>query len=64
MTNVVLLFDKKKKEETEKTEPVAKTETEETFEETMKRNEETKKRMEKERLNANKSVLRTYRIKH
>jgi hypothetical protein len=63
MSNVVSLFDKKKEKE-EKTETTEKVEVKETFEEAMKRNEATKQRMEKDRLNANKSVLRSYRIKH
>lgn len=58
---VVSLADFRKKTEEEKTpeEQAAS----ETFEEIMKRNEENKERMRKERLNANKSVLRNYRIK-
>ncbi|MEZ4741156.1 MAG: hypothetical protein R3B45_01690 [Bdellovibrionota bacterium] len=34
------------------------------FAEAMRRNEENRKRMMKERLKANKGVLRSYRIKH
>lgn len=34
------------------------------FEDVMRRNEENNQRIAKERANANKSVLRTYRIKH
>jgi hypothetical protein len=34
------------------------------FEEAMKRNEENRRRMMKERNNANKGVLKSYRIKH
>lgn len=37
---------------------------EESFEDIMKRNQETKERMAKERNSANKSVLRSYRIKN
>ena len=55
---VISLFDKKtplKEEES--------TEVSETFEEEVKRNEANKERLRKERLNANKGVLRSYRIK-
>jgi len=37
---------------------------EESFEDVMQRNAKNKERLEKERATANKSVLRTYRIKH
>lgn len=67
-TNVISLFDSKKKAEAaapeqQKTEGEGSTEGL-TFDEVMKQNAKNKERMERERANANKSVLRSYRIKH
>ena len=61
----IIIFDKKKEkeEETSGESPTAK-EGEASFEEIAKSNAAKKKKMEAERLNANKSVLRSYRIKH
>ena len=60
-SNVVSLFEAKKNiEESEDTKP----ESEMTFEEIMTRNKRNADRMKKERGQANKSVLRSYRIKH
>ena len=54
----------KSKEEQAKSASDAKSEDTPSFEEVMKQNQKNKERMEKERLSANKSVLRSYRIKH
>lgn len=64
--NVVSLFAarNKAKENAEETTSEASSEDKESFTEVMERNMKNKERLEKERLNANKSVLRTYRIKH
>lgn len=59
MSNVVNMFDKstKKKEKSKDSEEL------DQFELAAKRNAETKERLKRERLNANKYVLRSYRIK-
>jgi hypothetical protein len=54
----------KDKEENSKSVSEAKSEENSSFEDVMKQNQKNKERMEKERLSANKSVLRSYRIKH
>jgi len=67
-SKVVSIFasrDKEKdREESGKTASEAKSEGPSSFEDVMKQNQKNKERMEKERLSANKSVLRSYRIKH
>jgi hypothetical protein len=55
--------DKDKEQDTKSASDV-KSEEDPSFEEVMKQNQKNKERMEKERLSANKSVLRSYRIKH
>ena len=61
--NVVSIFSaKSKSEEADKVEE--KNEEDLTFEEIMTRNKRNSDRMRKERNSANKSVLRSYRIKH
>ena len=64
--NVVSLFAarNKAKESSEETKAEAQADEKESFSDVMERNMKNKERIEKERLNANKSVLRTYRIKH
>lgn len=60
MTKVISLFDAKRKvseEEEESTEGM-------TFKEIAERNHKNAERLRKERNQANKSVLRSYRIKH
>ncbi len=62
-TNVVSLFNARDKA----VDSASQAETgadDESFEATMERNKRNKDRIEKERLNANKSVLRSYRIKN
>lgn len=54
----------KDKDESAKAASEDKSEGPSSFEEVMKQNQKNKERMEKERLSANKSVLRSYRIKH
>ncbi len=66
---VVSLFQAKKDLATRKTldngnEEEKKDDSELTFEEIMKRNMANKERMRQDRLKSNKSVLRSYRIKH
>jgi hypothetical protein len=63
---VVSIFDAKKKEKTEETKEKASEakDSELSFDEIMKKNKAIEERMKKERLNANKSVLRSYRIKN
>ncbi len=59
--NVVSLFTARQQAKAaDKTEAPAQTES---FEDVMTRNAKNKERVEKERLSANKSVLRSYRIK-
>lgn len=54
---VISLFAKREKKQEEEAEG-------ETFEQTMERNKKNAERVVKERADANKSVLRSYRIKH
>ena len=64
--NVISLFESRKAV-TEAEEAAAKSEGQkagESFMDVMKQNAKNKERVEKERLSANKTVLRTYRIKH
>ena len=67
-SKVVSIFESRNKsksdEETAKAESAAQAEESLSFQEVMKQNQKNKERMEKERLSANKSVLRSYRIKH
>jgi hypothetical protein len=62
--NVVSLFAAKNKAKDEESKVEVKAEDQESFSDVMERNMKNKERIEKERLNANKSVLRSYRIKH
>lgn len=67
--NVVSLFDARKKVEKTEAAPTQDADAQppvkaESFTDVMQQNAKNKERMEKERLNANKSVLRSYRIKH
>jgi len=62
--NVVSLFAGKNKAKGDESKVDAKPEDQESFSDVMERNMKNKERIEKERLNANKSVLRSYRIKH
>jgi hypothetical protein len=59
---VLSLFKAKEKQE-EKKESTIDPETLDTFEQIMKRNRENEERQKRERAQANKSVLRSYRIK-
>jgi len=61
MENVVSIF--KAKEETEEKDVVEQETVDNIFEEAVRRNEENRKRMEQKRLNDNKSVLKSYKIK-
>lgn len=67
-TNVISLFETRKKVEKAEAAPTAgapeAAKNPESFSDVMKQNEKNRERVEKERLNANKSVLRSYRIKH
>ena len=66
-SNVISLFDARKQatENAETSSPVHQTEESGlTFQEIMNRNQKNHERLAKERANANKSVLRSYRIKH
>ena len=65
MTKIISLSEKKKEIEEQELEASRKLEVESdpAFEETMKKNEEKKQKLAKERAAANKSVLRTYRLK-
>jgi hypothetical protein len=67
-SKVVSIFESRNKsksdEETPQSETAAQAENPLSFQEVMKQNQKNKERMEKERLSANKSVLRSYRIKH
>ena len=60
MSNNVIPFKAKTKEVEEATE----TKTEMSFEEVQEYNRKNEERLRKERLQANKGVLRSYRIKH
>ena len=60
MSNVINLFKKKKKEEEK---PEQNQEVLDFFENIKQKNTENEERLRKERLKANKSVLRSYRIK-
>lgn len=63
--NVVSLFAARNKgKESSDEVKASEDQKEESFADVMAKNMKNKERMEKERLNANKSVLRTYRIKH
>jgi hypothetical protein len=66
-SNVVSLFNARKKEDETSANlqdsPISSTD-EESFADVMARNMKNQERMAKERANANKSVLRSYRIKH
>jgi hypothetical protein len=62
--NVVSLFAAKNKAKDTESKGEVKAEDQESFSDVMERNMKNKERIEKERLNANKSVLRSYRIKH
>jgi hypothetical protein len=62
--NVVSLFAARNKAKESSEEVKAEEKKEESFSDVMAKNMKNKERMEKERLNANKSVLRSYRIKH
>jgi hypothetical protein len=69
--NVVSLFARRQKSESAETAQADASQPEpdkdpngESFEDVMARNAKNKERMEKERNSANKSVLRSYRIKH
>jgi hypothetical protein len=62
--NVVSLFAAKNKAKDDESKVEVKAEDQESFSDVMERNMKNKERIEKERLNANKSVLRSYRIKH
>ena len=64
-SNVVSLFTARQKEEdsTEQSEPMVK-KSSASFEEIMMKNTKNKERLAKERATANKSVLKSYRIKH
>ena len=59
--NVVSLFGANR--ETKRDDRASEAESTEDFREVMRRNQENKDRLNKERLKANKSVLRNYRIK-
>lgn len=61
--NVVSLFSSRKAADGE-SEDGATLGDDESFDNVMERNRKNKERVEKERLNANKSVLRSYRIKN
>lgn len=69
---VVSIFTKKKTSETQKEQvtetqsvsPTVETGTPPSFSDVMKQNQVNKDRIAKERASANKSVLRSYRIKH
>lgn len=63
MSNVVSLFAKKVETEEPK-EGTEAVETEFDFNSSVDRNKKNKERVERERLSANKGVLRSYRIKH
>ena len=68
-TNVVSLFNNRQKPEESATvaegmQHVSDDVSEESFKDIMERNLKNKERLAKERANANKSVLRSYRIKH
>lgn len=63
--NVVSLFSAREKAKSTEAEVEAKEpENQESFADVMNRNQKNKERLEKERASANKSVLRSYRIKH
>ena len=63
--NVVSLFNKAKATEAEVAlEAQAAADSEESFEDVMRRNAETKEKLRKERLKSNQAVLRSYRIKN
>ena len=61
---VIDLFAKKAEKAAEESPPPIEKESDYDFAADMERNRILKERKEKERLNANKSVLRSYRIKH
>lgn len=63
MSKVINIFEAKRLKDKEK-EEAKKNEEGESFEEIMRKNEENKRRLEKERSRANKSTLRSYRIKN
>lgn len=66
-SNVVSLFNSRKKEDETPANLQSSTASaadEESFADVMARNMKNQERMAKERANANKSVLRSYRIKH
>ncbi len=62
--NVVSLFAARNKAKDDESKVEVRAEDQESFSNVMERNMKNKERVEKERLNANKSVLRSYRIKH
>ena len=62
--NVVSLFARKSSEGAAQNAEHAVDPNDESFTDIMERNRKNKERVEKERLNANKSVLRSYRIKN
>jgi hypothetical protein len=66
--NVVSLFNKREKsstsDATQEPQQEAAPAKKESFQEVMDRNAKNKERLERERATANKSVLRSYRIKH
>jgi hypothetical protein len=66
-SNVVSLFNARKKEDetsANQQDSTISSADEESFTDVMARNMKNQERMAKERANANKSVLRSYRIKH
>ena len=63
-TNVVSLFNARKASDADAVTSDAIDGSEESFSDIMERNRKNKERVEKERLSANKSVLRSYRIKN
>lgn len=68
-SKVVSLFEsrsKSKEENADTAQASSESKAEETpsFQDVMKQNQKNKERLERERLSANKSVLRSYRIKH
>lgn len=63
MSDVVSIFSKTKKVSKENKDTKAEADKDLSFEEIMQRHEENKKRMEEERKKANKSVIRSYRLK-
>jgi len=61
---IVSLFDSREKQKAEAEQNAADLVGEESFTDVVAKNMKNKERLEKERANANKSVLRSYRIKH